>query len=295
MAAIENVEVQRANRRFVRVAMRAPFLSRDHEMVLARRWRDDGDIDALHELVSAYARLVIRAASFYRKYGLPMGDLMQEGVVGLMMAAARFDPDREVRFSTYAVWWIRSAMQEFVLRNWSLVRTGTTAAQKSLFFNLRRLRARIEGDPDGPLTPEARRYIAEQLKVAVRDVESMETRLSAHDQSLNATVGGVGDEEWQDMLVDPSPSPEEIVAGKRDAEIHARWLAVALDELSLREREIISERRLNDAAITLEQLGRRLGISKERVRQIELRALDKIRQSIVRQSGDHTGRELFDA
>ena len=295
MAAVESFEVQRANRRFIRVSMRAPLLSRDHEMALARRWRDDGDIDALHELVSAYARLVIRAASYYRKYGLPVGDLVQEGLVGLMMAAARFEPDREARFSTYAVWWIRSAMQDFVLRNWSLVRTGTTAAQKSLFFNLRRLRARIEGDPDGPLTPEARRYVAEELRVAVRDVESMETRLFARDQSLNAPVGDVGDVEWQDMLVDPRPSPEEAVVGKRDAEIRAQWLAVALDELSVREREIIAERRLNDAAVTLDELGRRLGISKERVRQIEHRALGKIKQSIVRQSGIGVGCEMFGA
>ncbi len=293
MAAVESLEVQRANRRFIRVSMRAPLLSRSHEMELARRWRDEGDIDALHEMVSAYARLVIRTASVYRKYGLPLGDLVQEGLVGLMMAAARFDPGREARFSTYAVWWIRSSMQDFVLRNWSMVRTGTTSAQKSLFFNLRRLRARIESIPDGPLTAEARRRIADELRVPLRDVESMETRLAARDQSLNVPVGDLGNEEWQDLLVDPGPSPEDLVAGKRDAETRSRWLSAALGELSAREREIVGERRLSDDAPTLEQLGRRYGISKERVRQIEHRALGKIKQSIVRQSG--AGRHLFGA
>ena len=300
MAVVESLEVQRANRRFIRVSMRAPLLSRDHEMALARRWRDVGDVGAMNEMVAAYARLVIRTASFYRKFGLPMGDLIQEGLVGLMMAAARFDPDREVRFSTYSQWWIRSSMQDFVLRNWSLVRTGTTAAQKSLFFNLRRLRVRIENDPErplspgGPLTPDARRRIADELRVTERDVESMEIRLAAHDQSLNTPVSDLGDEEWQDLLVEPGPSPEETVAGKRDAETRSRWLAVALGELRARERRIVDERRLRDESVTLEQLGRQLGISKERVRQIEHRALDKIKQSITRQVGAGENHRLFD-
>ncbi len=285
LAAVESLHVQRANRRFVKDSMRAPLLTREREMELARRWREGDDVEALHELIMAYSRLVIRAASHYRKYGLPMSDLVQEGLLGLMLAAARFDPAREARFSTYASWWMRSAMQDFILRNWSVVRTGTTAAQKALFFNLRRLRARIEGDPDGPLSPEARRRIAEQLNVAVDDVVGMELRIASNDQSLNTQISDEGDDEWQDMLVDPAPSPEELVLEARDAATRRRWLATALSELSTRERQVIGARRLSDEALTLHALGQRLGISKERVRQIEHRALRKLRQSILRQSG----------
>ncbi|MFQ5784638.1 MAG: RNA polymerase factor sigma-32 [Alphaproteobacteria bacterium] len=292
MVALESPEVQRANRRFIKASMRAPLLSREHEFDLARRWRDQDDVAALHELISAYARLVVSAASYYRKYGLAMGDLIQEGLVGLMMAAARFDPGREARFSTYASWWVRSAMQGFILRNWSVVRTGTTAAQKALFFNLRRLRARIDGDPGAPLTPESRQHIAHELRVGVADVEAMEGRLAASDQSLNVQVSEGSDDEWQDLLVDPGPSPEEIVAGMCDAETRGRWLTVALAELGTRERQIVAERRLRDEPITLEKLGQRFGISKERVRQIEHNALKKIRRSIFRQSGTSVADDL---
>ena len=295
LAVAESLDGRRANRRFIKESMQSPLLTRAHEMELARRWRGSADVDALHELVLAYARLVVRTAARYRKYGLAMADLIQEGVIGLLLAAARFDPDRDVRFSTYAGWWIRSAMQDFILRNWSVVRTGTTAAQKALFFNLRRLRARVEGDPGGPLTPEAKRCIAAELNVRIADVEAMEWRLAADDQSLNATVNDGGGEEWQNLLVDPGPSPEEIVIETRDAATRARWLAVALAELPARDRNIISERRLRDDAVTLEVLGRRLGISKERVRQIECRALIKIKQSIVRQSGTRTQHDRFGA
>ena len=279
----ESPEIRRANRRFMRRSVRAPLLSRDHEMALARRWRDERDAGALHELVLAYARIVIRAASRYRGYGLAMADLMQEGIVGLLLAAERCDPGRGARFSTYARWWVRAAMQDFVLRNWSVVRTGTTAAHKALFFNLNRLRARI-GDAGGPMTPESRRRIAADLKVRISDVEFMESRLAAADRSLNAPIGEGGEDEWQDLLVDGAASPEDIVIERRDAERRARWLAVALAELPERDRRIIRERRLGDEAVTLEALGRTLGISKERVRQIERRAFDRIRQSIVRQS-----------
>ena len=202
MAAVaESFEVQRANRRFIKHSFRAPMLERDHEMALARRWRDDDDVDAMHELVIAYSRLVISAAARYRGYGLAMGDLMQEGLVGLMIAAERFDPDRGVRFSTYAGWWLRSTMQDFILRNWSVVRTGTTVAQKTLFFNLRRLRARLEDDVDGRLSDVARKRIASELRVGVTDVEQMEMRLAANDHSLNLRVSLEGDDEWQDLLV----------------------------------------------------------------------------------------------
>ncbi len=284
-AVAESLEVQRANRRFIKQSFRTPMLERDHEMALARRWRDDDDVDAMHELVTAYARLVIGAAARYRGYGLAMGDLMQEGLVGLMIAAERFDPDRGVRFSTYAGWWLRSSMQDFILRNWSVVRTGTTAAQKSLFFNLRRLRARLEDDVDGRLSDVARTRIASELRVGVGDVEQMEMRLAANDHSLNLRVGTEGDDEWQDLLVDDAPSPEDNAVASHDATTHSRWLAVALAELSARERKIIRARRLSEDAETLVTIGRRLGISKERVRQIEHRALAKLKASILRQSG----------
>jgi RNA polymerase sigma-32 factor len=263
--------------------MREPLLSRDHEFELARRWREEGNEPALHQLVRAYTRLVVSTAARFRNYGLPMGDLVQEGNVGLMQAAARFEPDREVRFSTYAAWWIRSAMQDYILRNWSIVRTGTTAAQKSLFFNLRRLRARIaEATSNGSLTRAGREKIATELKVDVGEVEAMEMRLAATDQSLNAPIGDSGEDDWQEFLADQRPSPEEVVIGLRDSTTRSRWLAEALGELSPRERTIIAERRLRDDGATLEELGRELGVSKERVRQLEHRALLKLRDSMMR-------------
>ena len=283
MNYIETAETQRANRRFIKQAIRTPLLTREREKELATRWRDEQDEVALHELIRAYARLAISTAGKYRNYGLPMSDLVQEGNVGLMLAARRFDPERGVRFSTYASWWIRSAMQDFILRNWSIVRTGTTAAQKSLFFNFRRLRARIEGASGGTLGTSGREQIAEALGVRYDEVAAMEGRLGQSDQSLNAGVGEAGEDEWQDFIVDERPSPEDIVVQMRDNETRSRWLADALKELTAREQTIIKERRLRDEAVTLEALGVELGISKERVRQIEHKALQKLRASIEKQ------------
>lgn len=283
MAHIDDPETQRANLTFIKASMREPLLSRDHEFDLARSWREDGKEDALHELVRAYTRLVVSTASRFRNYGLPMGDLVQEGNVGLMQAAARFEPDREVRFSTYAAWWIRSAMQDYILRNWSIVRTGTTAAQKSLFFNLRRLRAKIEdASNNGSLTQAGRQKIATELKVEVHEVEAMEMRLSGADQSLNAPISDSGEDDWQDFLADQRPSPEDVVIGMRDSTTRSKWLAEALGELSPRERTIIAQRRLRDDGATLEELGRELGVSKERVRQLEHRAMLKLKESMMR-------------
>jgi len=283
MAYIDDPETQKANLSFIKASMREPLLTRDHEFDLARQWREKGNERALHELVRAYTRLVVATAARFRNYGLPMGDLVQEGNVGLMQAASRFEPDREVRFSTYAAWWIRSAMQDYILRNWSIVRTGTTAAQKSLFFNLRRLRARIENATAGTgLTREGREWIATELQVDVTEVESMEMRLAATDQSLNAPVADGSDDDWQDFLADQRPSPEEVVIGMRDARTRTAWLSEALGELSPRERTIIQERRLREEGATLEELGRELGVSKERVRQLEHRALLKLRQSMLK-------------
>lgn len=295
MAYIDDPETQKANLTFIKASMREPLLTRDHEFELARQWREDGNERSLHELVRAYTRLVVSTAARFRNYGLPMGDLVQEGNVGLMQAAARFEPDREVRFSTYAAWWIRSAMQDYILRNWSIVRTGTTAAQKSLFFNLRRLRAKIEdASSSGQLTQAGREKIAEELQVEVAEVEAMEMRLAASDQSLNAPISDSSDDDWQDFLADHRPSPEDVVIGMRDAQTRSQWLAEALGELSPRERTIIRERRLRDEGATLEELGKELGVSKERVRQLEHRAMMKLRESMMKRV-EHFGDLLVEA
>ena len=292
MAHIDDPHTQKANLDYIRTAMDEPMLEKEHELALARRWRKKRDEKALHELVKSYTRLVISIASRFRNYGLPMGDLIQEGNVGLMQAAERFDPDRDVRFSTYAAWWIRAAIQDYVLRNWSIVRTGTTAAQKSLFFNFRRLRAKIENKTEREgLNDDGRRQIAKELNVNVSDVEDMEGRLAGNDHSLNAAVGDDGDSEWQDFLQDETASPEDIVIGMRDAKTRSAWLNKALNDLSDRERTIIRERHLNYETVTLEDLGKTLGISKERVRQLEQRAMDKLRVSMSAYAGD--GQSLF--
>lgn len=293
MAMIDTTSGQRANRRFIQESMSAPLLSREHELDLARRWRSDQDEEALHELVKSYMRLVISTASRFRNYGLPMADLVQEGTVGLMQAAARFEPERDVRFSTYAAWWIRSAMQDYILRNWSVVRTGTTAAQKSLFFNLRRLRAKIDDGRKQVMDDADRAFIAAELQVDVADVEAMEMRLSGGDQSLNATVGIDGDDQWQDFLADDRPNPEQSFSEDHDGRMRSRWIARSLELLSERERVIIKERRLRENGSTLEELGVKLGISKERVRQIEHRALQKLRVSLLQQTQDSADEQLL--
>ena len=275
-----------ADRSFVRSAMKKPMLSQEHEQDLAIRWRDEQDEAALHELTGAYMRLVISMASKFRHYGLPLADLVQEGSVGLMQAAARFDPDRQVRFSTYASWWIRSSIQDYVLRNWSIVRTGTTAAQKSLFFNLKRLRAKIDDTGDGVMSVENRNWIATHLGVPERDVEAMASRLSASDRSLNAPLATDSEAQWQDLLEDETAVTEERVMESRDGERRKQWIAEALKTLNERENLIIRERRLTDTTVTLEVLGKRLGISKERVRQIEHQALGKLRKALVSMVGD---------
>ena len=289
MAYIDDVQTQKANVSYIRHAMDEPLLERDEERELAIRWKNKGDEKALHKLVRAYARLVIAMASKFRHYGLPMGDLIQEGNIGLMQAAERFDPEREVRFSTYATWWIRAAIQDYVLRNWSIVRTGTTAAQKALFFNLRRLKSKIENDNDGAcIDDEGRKEIADKLNVRLSDVHDMESRLSGGDRSLNAPMNEEGDEEFQNLLPDSTPSPEDVVIGMKDAESRSRWLKEALSKLDSRERNIISQRHLSDEVVTLETLGQQLGISKERVRQLETRAMDKLRASVSRHLPDGT-------
>jgi RNA polymerase sigma-32 factor len=281
MASIDSQETQDANRRFIRASMKAPMLTRESEVELVRRWAEKHDEAALHALVASHTRLVVSVALRFRGYGLPLGDLIQEGNLGLMQATMRFDPAREVRFSTYATWWVRAAIQDFVLRNWSIVRTGTTAAQKALFFNLRRLRGRIEAAAHGPLSQAAKQEIARNLNVPIREVEAMEVRLGARDQSINAPRGERSGLPWQDFLVDARPSPEDVVREMHDSAVQARWLEAALGQLTERERRIIRQRHLSEEVITLDELGRCFGVSKERVRQIENRALEKLR-SLVR-------------
>ena len=270
-----------ADQKFVRQAMKAPMLEAEYERDLASRWRDSEDERALHELTTAYMRLVISMATKFRHYGLPLPDLVQEGNIGLMQAAARFEPSREVRFSTYASWWIRSSIQDYVLRNWSIVRTGTTAAQKSLFFNLRRLRAKIEDTGEENLSPDNRKWIADQLGVPERDVDSMAARLHSTDRSLNAPMTGETETEWQDLIEDNSATPDQIVEVEHDTSRRREWIAKAFECLNEREQLIIQKRRLSDETVTLEVLGRQLGVSKERVRQIEHQALGKLRKALT--------------
>ncbi|MEZ0259954.1 MAG: RNA polymerase factor sigma-32 [Alphaproteobacteria bacterium] len=287
MAHLDDPTTQQANLRYIRKAMDEPMLERDHELKLARRWKNKRDEKALHELVRSYTRLVVAIASKFKNYGLPMGDLIQEGNIGLMEAAARFEPAMENRFSTYATWWIKAQVQDYVLRNWSIVRTGTTASQKSLFFNLRRLRAKISGQAARDfLDDDAVDAIAKELGVDRKEVLQMEARMNGGDQSLNAPIGEEGDNQWQDMLADNTPNPEEIVIGMRDASTRSNWLNEALGELSPRERTIIKERRMNDEVVTLEDLGKQLGISKERVRQLEQRAMEKLKSCILTKAKD---------
>ncbi len=278
-----------------RQAMAAELLDAETEIALARAWRDEGDEQALHRLVTAYMRLAISMAAKYRRYGAPMNDLIQEAGVGLLKAASKFDPDRGVRFSTYAVWWIKASIQDYVMRNWSLVRTGSTSAQKSLFFNLRRVKAKIEAEigMDGrdPTSYEIRREIAVELGVPLRDVDMMDARLSGADFSLNATQAGEEGREWVETLEDNSPQAEETVSRRSDLD-HARSLLnEAFEALTDRERMIITARKLADAPETLESLGRELKLSKERVRQLEAQALRKMRQRLEATHG-HAAAEL---
>ncbi|AZO73289.1 MULTISPECIES: RNA polymerase factor sigma-32 [unclassified Mesorhizobium] len=274
-----------AGRTLVRAAMKAPYLERDEEHLLAIRWREKNDQDALHMITVAHMRLVISMASKFRHYGLPLGDLIQEGHVGLLEAAARFEPAREVRFSTYATWWIRASMQDYILRNWSIVRGGTSSAQKALFFNLRRLRARLANGAEPISNASLYREVSAALGVPEADVAMMDSRLSAPDSSLNAPLADEnGAAERMDFLVSEDPLPDEVVGETIDIERRAIWLKSALGALNARELRIIEERRLSDDGATLESLGEALGISKERVRQIEARAMEKLRVALVKQN-----------
>ncbi len=273
-----------ARRDMIRMAMKAPYLERDEEHRLAVRWKELRDQDALHQITTAHMRLVISMASKFRNFGLPMSDLIQEGYVGLLEAAARFEPEREVRFSTYATWWIRASMQDYILRNWSIVRGGTSSAQKALFFNLRRLRARLSRTGEDISKAVMYSQISEAIGVAIKDVELMDSRLSGPDTSLSASVSDedANGASKMDFLVDDRPLQDELVEEFIDTQRRSSWLKQALGVLNPREMRIIQERRLAEEGATLESLGSELGISKERVRQIENRALEKLRAALLR-------------
>ncbi|MCU0907239.1 MAG: RNA polymerase factor sigma-32 [Rhodobacteraceae bacterium] len=272
-----------------RRAMQAELLDAETELQLAYAWRDRRDEQALHRLVTAYMRLAISMAAKFRRYGAPMNDLIQEAGLGLMKAADKFDPDRGVRFSTYAVWWIKASIQDYVMRNWSMVRTGSTSSQKSLFFNMRRVQARLEREAnqrgetlDGH---QLRQMIATEVGVSLADVEMMEGRLAGSDFSLNATQSSDEDgREWIEALEDDNAQAAETVAHDRDIDTLRGWLVNALSSLNDRERFIVRERKLRDEPRTLESLGEELGLSKERVRQLEAAAFAKMRRNLENQS-----------
>ncbi len=265
--------------------MKAELLDAETERALAYAWRDHRDEAALHRLINAYMRLAISIAAKFRRYGAPMNDLIQEAGLGLMRAADKFDPDRGVRFSTYAVWWIRAGVQDYVMRNWSMVRTGSTSSQKALFFNMKRVQAKLERQAaargETLDAHQLRARIATEVGVPLADVEMMEGRLAGSDFSLNATQSAEDEgREWIDALEDDGAQAAELVADAHDSETVREWLAAAFASLPPRERYILEERKLRDEPRTLESLGEELGLSKERVRQLEAAALGKMRKNL---------------
>ncbi|MFE1602838.1 RNA polymerase sigma factor RpoH [Methylobacterium sp. ID0610] len=267
--------------RYLDEIRRFPMLEPTEEYMLAKSWREHGDREAAHKLVTSHLRLVAKIAMGYRGYGLPIGEVVSEGNVGLMQAVKRFDPDKGFRLATYAMWWIKAAIQEYILRSWSLVKMGTTANQKKLFFNLRKAKGRISALDEGDLRPEQVKQIATRLGVPEQDVIDMNRRLSG-DASLNAPLREEGEGEWQDWLVDDSPSQETVLAREEEGQNRLAALRDALGVLNARERRIFEARRLAEDPITLEDLSSEFGVSRERVRQIEVRAFEKVQDAVKR-------------
>ena len=270
--------------RYLQEIRKFPMLEPDEEYMLAKRWKEGEDPEAAHRLVTSHLRLVAKIAMGYRGYGLPLNELISEGNVGMMQAVKRFDPDRGFRLATYAMWWIRAAIQEYILHSWSLVKMGTTAAQKKLFFNLRKLKGQLQAIEEGDLSPENVKKIATELSVSEEDVVNMNRRLAAPDHSLNAPLKIDGDGEWQDWLVDESDSQEIVLAEQQELSKRRKLLSHAMKSLNARERRILTERRLKDEPTTLEDLSKEYGISRERVRQIEVRAFEKLQRAIKAQA-----------
>ena len=266
--------------RYLQEIRKFPMLAPEEEYLLAKSFRERGDTEAANKLVTSHLRLVAKIAMGYRGYGLPIGELISEGNVGIMQAVKRFDPERGFRLATYAMWWIRAAIQEYILHSWSLVKMGTTAAQKKLFFNLRKLKGQMQAIEEGDLSPENVRKIAEELDVAEADVVSMNRLLSSPDHSLNAPVRADGEGEWQDWLVDEHDDQEIELGVREELGRRRKLLSQALSSLNDRERHILTQRRLKEEPVTLEDLSQHYGISRERVRQIEVRAFEKLQKSI---------------
>ena len=266
--------------RYLQEIRKFPMLEPEEEYMLAKRWKEREDSEAAHRLVTSHLRLVAKIAMGYRGYGLPLSELISEGNVGMMQAVKRFDPDRGFRLATYAMWWIRAAIQEYILHSWSLVKMGTTAAQKKLFFNLRKLKGQLQAMEEGDLSPENLKKIATELDVPEADVVSMNRRLASPDHSLNAPLRSDSEGEWQDWLVDESESQETKLGERQELGLRRDLLEKAMTHLNDRERHILTERRLQENPTTLEDLSQQYGISRERVRQIEVRAFEKLQKAI---------------
>lgn len=267
-----------------------PLLTAEEEFTYAKQWKEEGNIQAAHKLINAHLRLVVKIATTYKRYALPLNELISEGNIGMLQAIQRFNPDRGFRFTTYAIWWIKAAIQEYILHNWSLVKIGTTAAQKKLFFNLRRVKSQIKAFSDTDLTPEQLETISEKLGVTTSEIQSMNQRLSAQDHSLNTPMGNDSDyNEWQNMLVDDAINQEESYAEREELSQRHNILQKAMEGLKPREREILTERRLKDKPATLEELSKVYKISRERIRQIETRAFEKLQEIIQKAHGSDIG------
>ena len=275
MAIAKNINLNKFDRKFLNDSMKAPMLSRDEEKELAEAWVFKNDKKAMHKIIRAYSKLVIAFSMKFKNYGLPVNDLVQEGHIGLMQAMAKFEPNRDIRFSTYASWWIRSAIQDYVLKNWSIVRTGTTASQKALFFSLRRLK--LELSKYSKNEEEVRNKVAKKLNIKVADVENMENRFIHEDKSLNAKVSDDYNQEFGNFIVDENSLDELDIVNRLDLDRKRSWFKKAMRELGIRESQIIALRHLSDDPLTLEKLGELFKISKERVRQIENRAIKKLK------------------
>jgi len=266
--------------RYLQEIRKFPMLEPEEEYMLAKRWREHGDTEAAHKLVTSHLRLVAKIAMGYRGYGLPLAELISEGNVGMMQAVKRFDPERGFRLATYAMWWIRAAIQEYILHSWSLVKMGTTAAQKKLFFNLRKMKNKIQKVDEQTLSPEQVTKISTELNVPEQDVVSMNNRLTSPDHSLNAPLRADSEGEWQDWLVDETESQETVIADQQELDNRRGMLAEAMNALNKRERHILTERRLRENPRTLEELSQEYDISRERVRQIEVRAFEKLQKAM---------------
>ncbi len=263
-------------RQYLQDIQKFPVLAADEEYALAKRWAEDGDYEAAHKLVTSHLRLVAKIAMGFRGYGLPVGELISEGNIGLMQAVKKFDPERGFRLSTYAMWWIKASIQEFILKSWSVVKMGTSAAQKRLFFNLKRMRRQLEAADDTTLTPQQVSEIASNLEVNEQDVIDMDMRMNASDQNLNARIGQEGENEWIDLLPDDSESQETLLSDFEEYSNQRAIMREALGTLNDRERRIIEARRLAEDVVTLEELSQEFGVSRERIRQIEARAMEKL-------------------